>query len=844
MLPRILVQALLMGIALSCNLLYAEPVRIGANACVPENPRSHYNRFVNWRPADHETVHLNPPRVSWPYRPDWPGNWSSAFHTFRFQLSPHPDCSAPVVDVNTQFNFYNTIPALMGQEQWFWRVGYDVGTKKEEWSAIHTFTIAGDAIVWDRSALAKPPLAEIGHPRVLFNRRNLCQLRELAHTNSESAAALAYLRNQADSILDKTWWEDFPATDTSRAPEQEFHSIARDLALVCFVWHMTDDAKYAGVKERAVTWASYPPGGRASPELLGGDGKEDANQGNEFLALLFDWLHDELDESQRQTMITSLEWRIDHIMNRLCWRKMRFPWSAKPKDRTVPPYLVKDSGLSCSVSSHAYEAAMDTAVCGLVLYEHSAIGREWFDVALNYLIGITCGFGFDEAWNEGPGYGSSKCKWMTNASLYFDTALPEANLGRNPFYNRIGEWFSRVIPVGMPHNAWGNQANVTKAGHTACFRKLAYLTGNGRFLLNWEEYGNEEPAEFRSWIEYVLPAYYAKPEPVPEADNVGLFPIAGWGMTATGPPSLAETYKHGLGVVFQCRTRAGYGHSFNSDASFQLHAYGEMLNHGGGSSGNRDAYAYHSMSHNTILVDGLGQAQPDKDQGQLYPTYGQIVGFSRGQDYVYFAGDPTRCYPRKPGDYSRWSLNLDKVYEERALPYLDHFIRHILFVRDKYFVIYDDLACERPAVYTWLYHILPDTPLSYEPEKSVVDYSVGDVMVRLQQIAHPSELQLDDRKGMDAFVNPITGEDYSATRRGDILCGHNLWISNTTPASKWNFLTVIYPLKPGSSAFPSIERLDDHTVRVDEDVVSFNPKTATRHTATLVVDVEAMRPSR
>ena len=51
----------------------AEPagqVRVGAEARVPDNARRHYSRYVNWRPADGETVRLNPPRMSWPY---WPG---------------------------------------------------------------------------------------------------------------------------------------------------------------------------------------------------------------------------------------------------------------------------------------------------------------------------------------------------------------------------------------------------------------------------------------------------------------------------------------------------------------------------------------------------------------------------------------------------------------------------------------------------------------------------------------------------------------------------------------------------------------------------------------------------
>ena len=423
--------------------------------------------------------------------------------------------------------------------------------------------------------------------------------------------------------------------------------------------------------------------------------------------------------------------------------------------------------------------------------------------------------------------------------MYFDTALPEANLGRNPFYRRIGDWFSRIIPVGMDHHAWGNQRNASRGNHVAHFRKFAYLTGEGRFLLNWQQYEPSRPfSKFRPWIEYVLPAYYEKPEPEPEKDYVRLFDIGGWGMAATGPPSLRSTYDDGVGVIFQCRPRGGYGHSFNSDASFQLHAYGQMLNHGGGSSANQDAYAYHTMSHNTMLVDGLGQAQPRT--GQLYPTYGRIVGFSRGEDYVYFAGDATRCYPKEPGSFRRWGLPLHELYEHGALPHLERFVRHILFVRGKYFVIYDDLSCSKPATYTWLYHVRPKEPFSFDRAQFAVEYAVGEVKVRLQHIARPDKLKLDDRKGMDAFINPFTGEDYRQWRKGDILCGHNLWVTNTEPAEQWSFLAVVCPAPRGGD-IPRIQRIDDSTVRVGDDVISFDPDSAAARDADFVVDPNAMR---
>jgi len=783
-------------------------------------------------------------------------------------------------------------------------------------------------------------------------------------------------------VLAQPWWASFPATDRSAEPRQEYSTIAGDLAMVAFVWKMTGDAKYAGVVDRAVTWASYPPGGRASPEALGGDGAEDASQGNEYLSLLFDWLYQDLDEAQRQTMIRSLEWRVEHLLKRFAWHSQGsggamlrvtfrnaklsgeaahlgdqryFPepaaewqtlqWRVKvPAGATqvvVEPFcyyaageahwdavhlrasetgpdLVQNAdfakadggrpagwsssvygtaasvgydpaggangsgaisircadsrqrgawsqtvaidgakelridgsyrtvgGLAAGVrpgslagqnASHQYEMGMDTAVCGLVLYEHSAVGRRWFDIALNYLLGINCGFGFDQGWNEGAGYGTSKAKWLVNATCYFDSALPDARLGQNPYYRDIGDWFCRIIPVGMEHHAWGNQRNASRGNHLSHMRKLAYLTGEGRFLYNWQQYGGETFSNWRAWIEVALPYFYQAPQPAPETADARLFPISGWCMAATGPPSDAATYQRGAGFIFQCRPQGGYSHSFNSDGSVQLHAYGQMLNHGGSSSGNGDAIAYHSMSHNLILVDGLGQAQPST--GMRTPTYGRIVGFEQGDDYVYVAGDVTHCYPPRPGDFRRWSLPLHEVYTQRALPYLQRVIRHVLFVKGRYFVLCDDLQASQPATWTWLWHILPDEPLQWDAKTSTLDYTVNGLPVRLL-LSTPSAVTFDNRRGEQSMVNPMTGEDYRPHRQEGPLPAHNLWVANASQAAAWRYITVVYPQPPGGT-IPPIARLDEQAVRVGDDVIRFadGPGSAA---ATVTVDLRAFR---
>ncbi|HIE52294.1 MAG TPA: DUF4962 domain-containing protein [Armatimonadetes bacterium] len=814
------------GTALAGGQEKASPVHIDAHALLPDNPRSHYSRFVNFRPADGEVVHLNPPRFSWRYAPH---AWEGGLHTFTFQIAAKPDLREPVVSVTTPYNFYNTLPVLRGAKRWYWRVGYDVGTPQETWSKVRSFTLAPEAGEWDRSALANPNLAARGHPRILFNRENLPAIRRLKETHPACRAAAEEMRRQADAALQTEWWRNFPSHDREPAPEP-FLRLAQKLVVVAFAWQLYQDPKYAGVKERAVTLASYPKGGRASPEGAGGESAEDSTQITEFLALLFDWLYPVLSEEERRIFIHSLEWRIDHFINNFAWKRRG---------------VVRSSSLSTQCSSHGFEGSMDTAPAGLALYEHSPLGKECFDLMLNYLIGVTNGFGFDEAWNEGPGYGNSKMKWLLNATLYYDTALPEAHLGRNPYYRAIGDFFCRVTPVGLPHSPWGNgsaREGYYRGNRLANFRKLAFLTGEGRFLRNWRESGGKVYASWRPWIEYVLPYYYEEPEETLEEDSVKVFPIAGWVTASSHPPSSRAAFKEAVGIVFQARPRGGYSHSFHSDNSFQIHAYGQQINHGGGSTANKDAYAYHTMSHTTLLVDGLGQAQPSG--APLYPTYARVVAFQRGEGYVYFAGDATRAYPRQPGNYRRWGLPLGEVYQKRALGYLRRFLRHVLFLRNRYFIIFDDLETspDQPATFTWLYHILPEEPFQFDPGTFTVNYAVNDVQVKLVHLAQRDQLLLDDRRGLEGMVNPFTGEDYRKWRKEGPLCAHNLWISNRRPASQFHFLAVIYPYR-SSGPEPVITRVDDWTVRVEwgtevSDLIHFG--TQPPPGATFVVDYRSI----
>jgi len=805
----------------------ASSIFIDSSCKLADDAREYYARFVKFRPPDGTTVHLNPPRFSWAYVPDLFPQDSDypAQQRFTFQVSKTEDFANPEINVdNTPFNFYNTIPPLSSNGEWFWRVGYNVGTSKESWSKVRSFIIAPDAVVWDRSAFAEPGKFLNGHPRLCFSTENWEQIKALKNTDSESNEIYESAIKKAESALKKSWWKNFPTNDDE---PMSYMSMARDMTYVAFAYRFTGDNKYAGVKDRLLTMASWPKGGYASPEGAGAEDKWPTHL-TEYFALMLDWLWDDFTAAERQVIINSLDWRIEHTINSFAWHR---------KNGTK----MRIGSVATLCASHPFENLMTTIPGCIAIYEYSDAAKLGLDLGINYLIGVTNGFGLDEGWNEGLGYGNGKMKWLMDAVSYCNIAFPGLHLEKNPLLADLGDFFCRISPVGMQHGSWGNRGfNHTDwtAGRMGNMRRLAYMVGDGRFLANF--YNSKEVLNrrdydsftFHHWIEYVMPFYYQRPELQLEDEYTKLFKIAGWVTADSQPPSSYEAYKDAVGITFHCRPAGGYSHSFWSENAFDIYAYGETIAHGGGSTMNQDRHANDSMSHNTVLINGIGQYQ-DRLCNKLKRA-GHISAFKKDNDYVYWVGDATNAY--------------------QTVSYLKRFLRHVLFVKNRYFVLFDDLEVDNdhPSKFQWLYHFHPETNLEFNPEKFEFDYQIGQTRVKMVHIAVPEDLTFMDRQGMDGLVNPITGKDYrqgwqevaELKNRTLPLFAHNLWISNRTPVTEHHFLVVIFPYREGERE-PAITRLDDLTVRVDSsdisDVISFDRNCP--YEPDIVIDYVTMRVS-
>ncbi len=877
-----------LGLASGCQRPSAagEPARFTVAATAqPATESLRYNRLLVWQPADSSLAELNPPRFCWPHEPTiLPEAGLPAGHLpprrYAFQIARNRQFTDLLLDVpETPYNFYNAIGPLPEGERLFWRVGYFHPERGAlEWQRTRDFTIRYGVRKWDRAGLAAPHFRYCGHPRIIFTPDNLQALRKLHKTDPHSRLIRDHALELAEADLSASWFVDFPRSDSipenrlrERYPDlprsldpdgggDSYMLIFDRLANMAFAWMLTGDRRFLPVKDRFLALAEIPRGGPTSPS--GAGGSEDYGPVIEYLALAYDWLHHEYSPAERERLLAGLAWRVEHIVNSYSWRS--------EGGRRVSPHSIAVAG-----SSHPFENLNTCYPAGLAAYEAGGAFRTAYELGAHYLSGVNSPFGQD-AWNEGPGYGLSKFKWMMYAVSYFDLTLAGAHFGLNPFLTEIGEFFTRVAVLGMPHLSFGNIGQMEPYylnNRVSSFRQLAYLTGERRFLTSWEDalrrleaIGYPTHRQFsRPWIEYALPQCYPEPsrdEPQPRAR---LFPDGGWVSASNLYPGKLDHWPDNLGMVFHARPRGGFNHSFYGDNSFQLYGFGENLTHAGGSTMNGDRHAHHSMAQNLVLVDGLGQAQPSHIRAESFrkelfpPWFARVARFGEQAGTVYLKGEAAGAYVRFPQRYFEfWGRLGDEThnpYDERDVSYLERADRHLLFVDGRYFVMLDELAVSRQrrpegSRFSWLYHVLQDVPLSWDQSSQSFRYRVGAANV-LVQLASSLPFEFEDRQKEQGLVNPLTGEDYRpwakpVTRYDNRRSGpypetvtHNLWVTNREPSHAVRYLAVIYPWLEGSPA-PEIEVLDELTVRVRAgdrtDLVSFDP--AAHPEATVAVELE------
>ena len=219
-----------------------------------------------------------------------------------------------------------------------------------------------------------------------------------------------------------------------------------------------------------------------------------------------------------------------------------------------------------------------------------------------------------------------------------------------------------------------------------------------------------------------------------------------------------------------------------------------------------------------VLINGEGQGEVEGTRDRL--NAGRIVVWKNTEDLVYVCSDVRNAYVNHPD--------------------LESFERHFLCVRNRFFVVCDDLRLKPeadPATFSWLYQVLPDVPV--EIRDGGFDYVLNDVNVQVHHFGETGPLEILNMSGDNWYRNPITGVDHYEKAQEQVIkkkegvwvffgnlprVHNNLWV-NTEPRREAKFLSVIVPFQKGEQE-PKVQKLAPGVISVKmdgecEDVIAF-----------------------
>lgn len=628
-----------------------------------EFPRIRPNGASYVRPREAEAVDITPPGFCW---------WRAAERgACRYRLVVERDGAEHYVSPLTPDPIH--VPDVLfppGPYTWTVQAVADdgsVGAITEP----RTFTVNEDVPEqpWvDPQALLDRVPRE--HPRVFFLASQLDLVRGTLSTTR--AVAFDELRRVADESLSI---EPIPEPDYDRITDPAERRLAyqacfqftrkvhdRGMRSTALMYLLTGDRKY-GDHARAliVDAAGWDPEGISS--ILAPYGDEVGLGLLRVGAEVYDWLHDLFTDDERRKVADMVGARADQMVRQLEKNDYTYMPEGSHNGR-LPPFLLE----------HAVALAEDPRAAGWVEYALKIIGTNFPHWA-----------GQDGGWAQGVPYGMSYNSRDVMPFHAWHNATGH-DIWLKPFYQKLPWFFYYVVsPVGeiMP---FGDTEHSPVRPSQA--RTLLYYHGlrlSDTRLRRWAEQV-ESPDGVPS-----DPRSSARLDPFPgilvedrleaprgaNPPNDRAFRGVGWGVLhsdITAP-------KSDLMVLLRSSPYGGvsHGHASQNDIAIMkggralICAGGERFPHHGTPFHNE--YAQQSISHNCILVDGVGAVNRDGNRG------GRLVDFETHDRIGYVSGEAENAYD----DLTRWR-------------------RHLIMVRPSVLILVDDIAAKKRARIQWLLH--------------------------------------------------------------------------------------------------------------------------------------------
>jgi hypothetical protein len=250
--------------------------------------------------------------------------------------------------------------------------------------------------------------------------------------------------------------------------------------------------------------------------------------------------------------------------------------------------------------------------------------------------------------------------------------------------------------------------------------------------------------------------------------------------------NLANADKN-LMLAFRASPFGSFNHMHSDQNSLHVVCQGKRLFSGSGyyiayGDDHFQNWYTHSRGHNTVMIDGTGQVRGADG-------YGWVARYMHGREITYCAGDASNAY----GDAG-----------------LKRFRRHVVFLRPNIVVLYDDLAADHAARWSWLLHSPDEIEVQADQQRL---FASADTVRAQVDLFGSDELKMTVS---DQFDPPAINWRNKSSG-GRTIEYPNQWHVTAVPveeASRARFLAIYQIQVGGSTSFDVPTRESEETICV------------------------------
>ncbi|MFD0894000.1 DUF4962 domain-containing protein [Luteolibacter ambystomatis] len=740
-------------------------------------PRLPSALYEEWRVSPFPSggsVSINPPALQWASVKHW--EKKDASYTVEISKESSFPANATMKSSEQIWCFFNPHRKL-APGTWFWRYTIKSGGASTV-KGPFTFQVGERTPVFD-SADFQDFAANIPrrHPFAVTEGVSLAAVRKNAASHPLAATIIERGKKIAAAAIYSG-----PVSDRDPAKDREVSGLASkeagaltslvDAYLLC-----GDPAMKEGILKRIDVVSGWP-----TDDLLGSGVLTS-------LSRAYDGMHAELPEGVRTKILAVIDRQLKSKLS---------AWPGNIEGRQV--------------ENHFWQAELAANFCaGVATFHELESSRKMVEYTYELFLARFPNLATqDGGWSEGLGYfGVNKTAVVDMARLM--KAVGGVNPFEMPWYQNLADYFIYFAPIGGRIDGFGDMHDRVGNGGigTSMIFTVAKESGEPKAVF-WSSKLMKGKQDVEPWyqiIHGIRPDSSVVPAP---ANLPGMKVFEGVGLAAMHTNVLDAP--HDTAVYFRSSPFGAKGHMHANQNAFNLSRKGEPLFY---STGYYTTFADpHSMSsyrhtraHNTILINGHGQAFG-------HEGYGWIKRQLQGRKISYVCGDATMAY-RKTTDSQfigmMKSSDMDPEKEEGDAK-LKLFERHMVFVRPDTLVVYDVLDSEKENEWALLLHA-PMAPTLDQGGQVTLD--TGSSLVRAAVAGSgPLKYGLTDQ-----FHSPPVD---IKKKYGKMPNQYHLNYTSAGKSSKMRFLTVVRMADSGKSlspvAIPANGNVEVSGVRIDAEL--------------------------